>query len=156
MNLPLPARSGWLEWPAAVAVALALGLLVALQPLFAVVVVAMAAAGFALAIAGVSLAAAAIGGVVLGHLVAGQLYVLGLLPESFAVVLDLVLAGLFVAIALRPHPRSPRSHVVTVAFFILAALSVLNPLVPSLTYGAFGLRQALMPLVALLVVKEAE
>ena len=156
MNLPLPVRSQWVEWPAALALALALGLLVALQPLFALVVVAMAAAGLALALAGVSLAAAAIGGVVLGHLVTGQLYVLGLLPESFAAVLDLVLAGLFVGIALRPRPRSPRSHVVTVAFFILAVLSVLNPLVPSLNYGAFGLRQVLLPLMALLIVKEAE
>lgn len=157
MNLSAPGRASLpLEWPAAVALALALGLLVALQPLFALVAVVMAALGLALALARISLAAQAIGAVVLGNLVTGQFYVLGLLPESFPVVLDLVLAGVFVAVALRPHPRSPRSHVATVAFFTLAALSVLNPLVPSLDYAAFGLRQVLMPLVALLVVKEAE
>ena len=156
MNLSLPVLSRWVEWPAAAALALALGLLVVLQPLFALAALAMAALCLALTLAGVSLAAGAIGGVVLGHLVTGQLYVLGRLPESFALLLDLVLVTLFVAVALRPHPRSPRSHLATIAFFTLVVLSVLNPLVPSLTYGVFGLRQVLIPLVALLVVKEAE
>jgi hypothetical protein len=144
------------EWLIAGGLAALLGIAVALQPLLALVVIVVAVLGAALSLAGISVTAGAIGGVVLGHLVSGQFYVTGVLPEGFAALLDLTLATLLVSVALRPHPRSPRSHVVTVVFLALASLSVLNPLVPSLEYGVYGLRQLVLPLAALLVAKEAE
>jgi hypothetical protein len=102
----------------------------------------------AASMAGISITGLALGGVLLGHLVSGQLYVIGVLPDAFAALLDLTLAVLLVAVALRPNPRSPRSHIVTVAFAGLAFLSTLNPLLPSISFGVFGLRQLLLPVIA--------
>lgn len=156
MTFSLPRRAAAAEVFVAMLLAAPLGLLVAWRPLYAVALVALGAAVLALSLLRVSLVAAAIGGVVIGHLVSGQLYVIGALPESAPVVLDLITAALFVGVALRPHPRAPRSHLATVAFLALGLLAVLNPLVPSFNYGLFGVRSLVLPLVAVLIVKEAE
>jgi len=147
-----------LRWepPLAVALAGVLGLLIAFNPLLAVLGVGIGCVVMAIGLIDISVPAAGLGFVIFGHLVTGQFYVIGLLPEAFAAVLDVVLVAVAACVALRPQPRSPRSHIATWLFLGLATISIVNPLVPSLNYGTFGLRQVVLPLVALLVVKEAE
>jgi O-Antigen ligase len=149
----IPARGA--EAVAATVAALAAGVAVAAQPLAALGVGLAAAAVLVGLVARVPPLAAALALVVVGHAAAGPLYIAGWLPESFAALLDLVVAGLFAAAVLRRPRVAQASHALMLAFLALAALAVLNPLVPSLGYGLLGVRGLVMTVVVALAVKGA-
>lgn len=140
----------------ALVLAPALGALLAIAPLWALVAAAACAGAAALRPLGISPPAGAVGLVAIGHLVSGQLYVVGALPGGFAVVLDVMTVALFLGLAVRARPRARATHVLAVAFVGVSALEALNPMIGSLHFGLYGVRLLALPLLLMLAVKEAD
>lgn len=87
-----------------------------------------------------------------GHLVAGPLYIHGLVSSSFALLLDALVVFAFLALAFQPRSPARAWRVATLAFVGLMAIEAFNPLLPSFGYGMTGARSFIVPFLLLVAV----
>lgn len=131
------------------------GLLAAALPPAGLVMLALVAALVAVAALRLSLAGGALVVLVGGHLVSGQLYVLGILPQSFSALLDGLVVALFAAGLLGRRRRPSTVTWLLLAYLGLVAVQLLNPLVPGLGFGILGARQLALVVLVVLAVRDA-
>lgn len=132
--------------------ALLLGWLVAIRPVFAVVAL-VAAVVLAIALASrftpIGITVAFVLG---GHLTIGPFLILGLLPRSAALALDIATLGALILALFERSPRRSRVLGIVVSFVAVLSLGAVNPALPSLEYGVLGLRLMILPLLVLIVI----
>jgi O-antigen ligase len=150
---PAPSR-GALELLGGGAIAIAIGAASGAVPLAGVVVLLVVAGLIGIAALGLSLPGGALVLLVLGHLVSGQLYIIGLLPERFSAVLDVIVVALF-AVATLVRRGTPALTWLLLAYLGLVALELFNPLTPGLGYGVLGARQLAMAVLVIVAVRDA-
>jgi hypothetical protein len=103
-------------------------------------------------VAGVSPRGWAIALALAGHLLAGPLYVRGIVSGSFAGLLDLLILAAFGLLAFQPRSRPRPWRVAVLALAALVVIQAFNPMLPSLSYGLSGARPIVVPLLLLAAV----
>lgn len=132
--------------------AVALGWLVATEPKLGIAFALAALAAPLVLAAGLSLRGWAIALALAGHLVAGPLYIRGLVSGSFAALLDVLVLLAFALLALQPRTSGRAWRVAVLALAGLIFLEAFNPLLPSFGYGLTGGRPFIVPLLLLVAV----
>ncbi|HEV7481964.1 MAG TPA: O-antigen ligase family protein [Solirubrobacterales bacterium] len=138
--LPIALAAGLLGWLAVAApgFGLALALATCAAAVFAIVDVSPRGWAIALALA--------------GHLLAGPLYVRGIVSGSFAGLLDLLILVAFGLLAFEARSRPRPWRVAVLALAALVMIQAFNPMLPSLSYGLTGARPIVVPLLLLVAV----
>ncbi len=129
-----------------------LGWLAVTEPKLGIALVLATGAAAVAAVAGISPRGWAIALALAGHLLAGPLYVRGIVSGSFGALLDLLILGAFGLLAFEARSRPRPWRVAVLALAGLVVLQAFNPMLPSLSYGLTGARPIVVPLLLLAAV----